>query len=419
MQLKSLLLLSLALNVGLASFLVFRKSAAPAPGPGDVVYVTNVVESAKPSSPAVRATPSTPRAATVDWRTVESDDYKQYITNLRGIGCPEETIRDIIVADVNKMFEARRKALPGSTNRFQFWKTGSGMPGMLNLEQVQQQQEVAREKRELLKTLLGADFEPKPEPFLAALNPLDSALDFLPTGKQAELMDLETRYAARLSAAQKNRGRAGQEEVRKIQAEKQAELAQILSPQEKEEYDLRLSQTAITMRNQLNGFEPTEQEFRDIFKLKKAYDDQWSAVGSTSTPDERTQKATAQKELESQVKTLLGEDRYADYKYGKDWSKSALQQVAESYNIPKSTAFKVFDLKTAAQDQVRKLRQDQSLNPDQRQAALRGVREETERAVTGVLGERAAQDYITKGNWIKSLSPDPGQTAVRQPVVQP
>jgi len=58
-----------------------------------------------------------------DWRQVESRDYKQYIANLRAVGCPEETIRDIITADVNKLFEERRKSLAGEkTRRFEYWK---------------------------------------------------------------------------------------------------------------------------------------------------------------------------------------------------------------------------------------------------------------------------------------------------------
>lgn len=47
----------------------------------------------------------------LDWRSVESEDYRHYIANLRAIGCPEETIADIIRADVNKLFQSRRKAL--------------------------------------------------------------------------------------------------------------------------------------------------------------------------------------------------------------------------------------------------------------------------------------------------------------------
>src|SRR5215471_13715806 len=42
------------------------------------------------------------------WAEVESADYPTYIANLRAIDCPEQTIRDIIIADVNALFARRR-----------------------------------------------------------------------------------------------------------------------------------------------------------------------------------------------------------------------------------------------------------------------------------------------------------------------
>src|ERR1043166_1701069 len=42
------------------------------------------------------------------WQEVESDDYVTYINNLRDIGVPEQTIRDIIVADVNQLSSHKR-----------------------------------------------------------------------------------------------------------------------------------------------------------------------------------------------------------------------------------------------------------------------------------------------------------------------
>src|SRR5215510_15089950 len=44
------------------------------------------------------------------WSQIESADYRTYITNLRSIGCPEQTIRDIIVADVQGLYAPRRQA---------------------------------------------------------------------------------------------------------------------------------------------------------------------------------------------------------------------------------------------------------------------------------------------------------------------
>ena len=37
------------------------------------------------------------------WEMVEAADYRVYIENVRNIDCLEETIRDIILADVNKL----------------------------------------------------------------------------------------------------------------------------------------------------------------------------------------------------------------------------------------------------------------------------------------------------------------------------
>src|SRR5260370_41541655 len=58
-----------------------------------------------------------PRAARFDWRQVESPDYKEYIANLRAIGCPEKTIKEIVTADVNDLFSARRAAITATDRK--------------------------------------------------------------------------------------------------------------------------------------------------------------------------------------------------------------------------------------------------------------------------------------------------------------
>lgn len=50
-----------------------------------------------------------------DWRQqVESAEYPTYIANLRAIHCPEQTVRDIIKADVAGLFAQKRRQLSGS-----------------------------------------------------------------------------------------------------------------------------------------------------------------------------------------------------------------------------------------------------------------------------------------------------------------
>ena len=110
MNAKFLLALSILANVALtAAYLKKDSTPASAPTPNAPVVPAAKVETPKTSTPAAPA-PATAAAVVVrsitntavqkiDWRMVESADYRQYISNLRGIGCPEETIRDIITAN--------------------------------------------------------------------------------------------------------------------------------------------------------------------------------------------------------------------------------------------------------------------------------------------------------------------------------
>src|SRR5438128_12417542 len=116
MNAKGVLAVSLALNLGLlgaVGWLVKSRccsSSATGNQPLQTNLKTNftVQPAAQPTPPATgeSAEPVKPTKS-FDWRMVESEDYKKYIANLRSIGCPEETIRDIIVADVAKLFDSR------------------------------------------------------------------------------------------------------------------------------------------------------------------------------------------------------------------------------------------------------------------------------------------------------------------------
>lgn len=59
----------------------------------------------------------TASAAPFAWSKVESSDYSTYIANLRAIGCPEQTIRDIITADIAGVYNERRKAIETMASR--------------------------------------------------------------------------------------------------------------------------------------------------------------------------------------------------------------------------------------------------------------------------------------------------------------
>ena len=413
MSIKSILAVSLCLNVGLAAAYVFRSPPAPVETVTKTIVKSGATPRAEKKDHASAAVDPVKVIQQVDWRVVESEDYKKYIANLRSIGCPEETIKDIIVADVNKLYDSKKKALKKPGEGFKFWKGGMNamMGAMGNEEGKKQQQELAQEKRALLKELLGIEPEEKPDMFgITAV--METMLDFLPPAKQARVMELmqevETKAMKRMGNGQPDA--EDMKEMLKIQKEGEAELARLLTPKEKEDYDLRLSQTAMMMRMQMTDFEPSEQEFRDVFKLKKKFDDDFGGQFGMMSQDkeEQAKRAKAQGELDGQLKTMMGDARYADYQRGQDWAYGAMSKVAERQGLPKEAAVKVYDMKKAAEDQANKLRMDPSLSNEQRQSALQAIRAATEQSITATFGQKGYESYASQQGayWLKHISPD-------------
>jgi hypothetical protein len=96
-------LLNIALAFGAIMLLRMRNSSPTrVENPTPPATLPTELSSANSSNTATR---------TFNWSELESEDYRTYITNLRRIGCPEQTIRDIITADVAGLYAPRRKKL--------------------------------------------------------------------------------------------------------------------------------------------------------------------------------------------------------------------------------------------------------------------------------------------------------------------
>src|SRR5436853_5301622 len=122
MKWRILVVGSVLLNAALvAAYFARPRTAAPVSNDSETAPQIKIVRSSdQPRS--VR--PLTVELTTTNgfhWSSVESPDYREYIANLRAIGCPEETIRDIVIADVNKLFGSRIAALYPTAKDYKFW----------------------------------------------------------------------------------------------------------------------------------------------------------------------------------------------------------------------------------------------------------------------------------------------------------
>jgi hypothetical protein len=100
------LLLSLSANVLLVALVVFMFGLLwqSQNGPADLVETPGPPPAPSPASSRPAEAPKP-----FHWRQLESADYQIYIANLRGIGCPDQTVRDIITADVAALYAGKRR----------------------------------------------------------------------------------------------------------------------------------------------------------------------------------------------------------------------------------------------------------------------------------------------------------------------
>jgi hypothetical protein len=421
---RNLLAASLVANVVLAgAALIFATRSpdpAPQPVPPPVPKATGGPLEQKAAEKTVYVTNAAPFKADspFDWQAVESDDYREYIANLRAIGCPEQTIKDIIVADVNKLFEERKKEERKGLPKFQFWKTGNPMAMFMDKDRMQANLESDKKKRELLKLLLGEDVKLKPNMTVGfdQNEMLNRMLGFLDEDKQVKVMETYQSFQLEMAEAFGG-GVPDKEDVEKLKAkqkEMEQKLASMMSPEEYELYQLTMSQTGMMMRMQLDGLDPTEQEFRDIFKLQKSFDDEFGGVIGMAGmgPDDMKKRSEAEKLLKEDIKKLLGDERYTDYEMVSDWTYKPLAKVLEKQGLDKAVGRDVWAMKKAADAEVGKIRVDTNLSQEQRSEALKAIAEETRNAVRGKLGDKGFESYNggMGGQWMKQLEVNFGQS---------
>jgi hypothetical protein len=71
-----------------------------------------------PDAHGTAAASNPPSSSTpIDWSRIEADDYPTYISNLRKLGCPERTIRDIVVADVVRLYAGKLNVAKAESTR--------------------------------------------------------------------------------------------------------------------------------------------------------------------------------------------------------------------------------------------------------------------------------------------------------------
>jgi hypothetical protein len=362
---------------------------------------------------AARALPAPPaliyKTNQFRWSQLESTDYRQYIANLRAIGCPEATVRDIIITDVLRVYAARRGKFYQNGRAFKYWETDEKR----KLKQTQLEEREAqlalidKELPAVLRELLGINYEREINKYFVDAEEDDRRLAFLSEDKRAQVLGLRDQFESRrdqvLWQAPNGRPTPGQaEQLREIDREQDAALAGAMTAEEKYEFDLTTSPTADRMRRELIGFNPTQAEFQEIFSREQALD---AAYAYQDTNDETVGEAKAadEQKMRAELEAALGPERAAQFEQAGNPELQSLTLLAARFDLPPEVSQTVLEMRRLAEDARSQLLINQDIPADRRNAALNAIQAEAERATRETLGEKAYTEYARSATWIRGL----------------
>jgi hypothetical protein len=366
MNLRPVIAVSLVANLGLTGAVLYQAALVPPGEPprAPTLSFTKTVTRVEGGAPRAAA-PTLPEgaAAAFHWRQVEAEDYPTYIANLRAIGCPAATIRDIVLADANDQFTRQRAALLAPMQA-QFWALAARAPGGLDElggEPLKSLRAGHEQLKKDLLALIGAPEPAKPDREAGRRQ----LFSFLPPEKQAQARQSGTNDAA---------------------------LRQLLTPAEFEEYRLRSSRHS-HWADDVFAFEPSENELRAVTRMKLGFDEAM-----------RTRSDRAEREMEEQIKAVLGQERFTEYLRAQDPEYRLAHQVAGRYALPPEAAVQVMEVKKIAERNAAELRAQSGLADDERLAEFEKIQTETELSLKKTLGDAAWRTYQRySGDWLKTL----------------
>ncbi len=332
------------------------------------------------------------------WSDIESEDYPTYIANLRLIGCPESTIRDIIVAEVTQLYAHRRLSEVVTASQ-QWWR--SEPDPAVAWAAVTKTRELEDERRALLTQLLGPDWESVdyPLPSLETLVPLDGpVLGALPAETKLAVQTIERSALQRQREYLAARQAAGEApdptELARLRMEARAALATALPPEALEEYLLRYSQEASDLRRRLAGVETTPEEFRKLFRAIDPLGQQLAMTNATPDALVGKRRTELEEERERSLQQVLGAERYEQYRTAQDPLYQQAKSVASAAGVPEDRILSLAAIYRLTEMEEARIRNDTSMSADEKALHLESTRIAEQDSVRQLLGPDAYQRYL-------------------------
>jgi len=323
------------------------------------------------------------------WKDVESPEYVKYMNSLRAVGCPEEKVRNIILGDINDLFQQKKLQIALQHDQ-QWWKAQTEYL-MANVMQ-ERGHALEEERQGLIEKLLGSEVAEKQKESLLwnSVQLTGPVLGNLPAPLHNQVQEICADSIQRHQAYFWERANQGQPlnnvEMANLREHTRSELRKILSPIEVEEFVLRYSHNASQLREELRAMDPTPDEFRKVFRATDPLDHQMQMeFGGVEGMSEK-QRERYQKDRESAIREALGPQRFQAYALTKDPLYRQAQITAMQYGAP-TAILPIYEMAKVSESKRQRILRDATLTPQQRVEALNALNVEQQRSVQQIVNE--------------------------------
>jgi len=367
--------LSLAANLALAAVLILRPTAptSVALNPPSAADAATAGQSAE----ALRAALASGNAAA-----------------LEAAGLSPDLARQLALGRALSRYAAALHAShPPADDRW--WRKGT------NRLSKEQRDELAQARR-ALSTALVAEFGEDPLPG----SPGDMQYAYLPAAKREALRQILSDYEDMMDKYGPHDGvqlASDREKLKLLTAERDRDIAALLSPGELADYDLRTSPSAATIRNRYGDAIASEDDFRQLVALQKDFDDQNPPLTGRVTSDQIRARADAQRQLDTAMQAALGDDKYAALRRAADNDYRTLDALTSRLNLPATTSDAVVSARDSYAAESQKINGDASLTPAQRRSEIQDLGNRARTDVAKTLGTEGADAYAQRSPWLNLL----------------
>lgn len=327
---------------------------------------------------------------------VRSGDGAELARVLRAAGVPEDMIRALVREQIQARYRAQIRALEDAGRGDRPWWQSGGRP-VLTPEQRAEIRKLQREMRAEVERVLGPD---------ESQGNRSGVYAFLPTDKAEAARQIDADYA---EMARELRDRmeefrlpSDRDALRLLEEERRRDLATLLSPQEVFDLEMRTSSISSRLRRELGTVVQSEAEFRQIYEMAVAFDQQFGREGANQGMS-RGDRNAAETAFRQQIMDMLGPERTAELARQRDPDYRTMQAASSRLNLPPTATDTVMAARAQAAAESQRIAADATLDAAARRAALGAIAQQVRTQLQSAMGSEGGEAFAQRADWLRAL----------------